>query len=286
MVDRSLTVADIVVAIPFSELLVVCEPAMFLNEVERAKAERFHKIEDSLRYQAAHALKRLLIGAAVGKDAVDLHFSRAAGGKPIVLDCGPLAFNLSHGGDWVAVALSRSGSIGVDVESEREDDFWQQIASAFLAPKEANNVEFLKLWTAKEAVCEGQWCRSCHSTHRCCHRYGRLGNFHCHSSDRKFIWRMAATRYNPCSSRGYRHKHTHNLCMQQRQYLKAYIDGIPFFAVTRLPLPPHRPPFLTSGDRLISWQIKPSGPIHYRRFKEPTKDQDSPCLSSTDPTFF
>lgn len=152
MVDRSLTVADIVVAIPVSELLVVCEPAMFLNEVERAKAERFHKMEDSLRYQAAHVLKRLLIGAAVGKDAVDLHFSRAAGGKPIVLDCGPLDFNLSHGGDWVAVALSRSGSIGVDVESEREDDFWQQIASAFLAPKEANNVEFLKLWTAKEAA--------------------------------------------------------------------------------------------------------------------------------------
>ncbi|WP_246659188.1 4'-phosphopantetheinyl transferase superfamily protein [Rhizobium sp. FY34] len=144
--------ADIVVAIPVLDILAVYDPAAFLNEAEQAQAQRFHQLEDSLRFQAAHVLKRILIGAVVGKATADLHFARAAGGKPFLLNAGPLDFNLSHGGDWVAVALSWTGRIGVDVESEREDDFWQEISSAIMAPMDVKNIGFLKRWTAKEAA--------------------------------------------------------------------------------------------------------------------------------------
>ncbi|MBO9653746.1 MAG: 4'-phosphopantetheinyl transferase superfamily protein [Agrobacterium tumefaciens] len=152
MVDNGQVGSDVVVAIPVCEVLAAYDATMLLNEAEQVQAERFHKKEDSSRYQAAHVVKRLLIGAAVGKNAEDLHFSRAVGGKPILVNGGRLDFNLSHGGDWVAVALSWSGRIGVDVESEREDDFWREIASVFLVPGEGKNVGFLKLWTAKEAA--------------------------------------------------------------------------------------------------------------------------------------
>jgi 4'-phosphopantetheinyl transferase len=150
--DKGEARADIVVAISVSEILAVHDAAELLNDVEWAQAERFHKLEDSLRFQAAHVLKRLLVGAAVGRDIADLHFLRAAGGKPFLVNAGSLDFNLSHGGNWVAVALSWSGRIGVDVESEKEGDFWQEIASAFLASMDVKDAGFLKMWTAKEAA--------------------------------------------------------------------------------------------------------------------------------------
>ncbi|MBS0258080.1 4'-phosphopantetheinyl transferase superfamily protein [Agrobacterium tumefaciens] len=152
MFDKGEADAGIVVAIPVSEILAVYDAAALLNDVEWAQAQRFHKLEDSLRFQGAHVLKRLLVGAAVGMETADLHFSRAAGGKPFLVNAGPLDFNLSHGGNWVVVAFSRSGRVGVDVESEREEDFWKEITSAFLAPMDAKNVGFLKMWTAKEAA--------------------------------------------------------------------------------------------------------------------------------------
>lgn len=152
MFDRGAVGVDIVVAIPVAEILAVYDAAALLNDAEWAQAKRFHKLEDSLRFQGAHVLKRLLIGAAVGMETADLNFSRAAGGKPFLVNAGPLDFNLSHGGNWVAVALSWSGRIGVDVESEKEENFWQEIAPAFLAPMESKIVGFVNMWTAKEAA--------------------------------------------------------------------------------------------------------------------------------------
>lgn len=147
--------AGVAIAMPVSAVLASLDPETLLDPAERSQAGRFLKQEDGARYRAAHGLLRLLLGAATGRDAAALQFSRRPHGKPFLLDAGPLDFNLSHGGGWVAVAMSSSGRIGVDVEADRPRYFWEEIAASFLAPGEiprAGKIGFLKIWTAKEAA--------------------------------------------------------------------------------------------------------------------------------------
>lgn len=143
------------IAMPVSAVLAGFDPDTVLDSAERSQAERFVKQEDRERYRAAHGLVRLLLGAATARNPADLRFSRRPGGKPVLADAGSLDFNLSHGGGWVAVALSRSGRIGVDVEADRPQHFWDEIAASFLTPEEiaaVGTIGHLKIWTAKEAA--------------------------------------------------------------------------------------------------------------------------------------
>lgn len=146
--------AGVAIAMPVSAVLGSFDPDAVLDSAERSQAGRFLKPEDTERYRAAHGLVRRLLGAATGRNPAGLCFSRRPGGKPFLADTGSLDFNLSHGGGWVAVALSRSGRIGVDVEADRPQHFWDEIAASFLAPSEvaAGAIGHLQIWTAKEAA--------------------------------------------------------------------------------------------------------------------------------------
>ena len=157
MADGEWMCGDIAVAMPVDVILAGFDVDALLDLAERSQAARFLKQEDAGRYRAAHGLARLLLAAATGRNAAGLTFWRRPGGKPFLADAGPLDFNLSHGGDWVAVALSSSGRIGVDVEADRPERFWEEIAASFLAPGEAAGaVGFLRIWTAKEAALKAQ----------------------------------------------------------------------------------------------------------------------------------
>lgn len=154
-VDVEWLCAGFAFAMPVSSALGSFDPDTVLDSEERSQVERFLKREDRERYRAAHGLVRLLLGAATGQNPAGFRFSRRPGGKPFLSDAGTLDFNLSHGGDWVAVALSRSGRIGIDVEAERPRHFWDEIARSFLAPEEiatASAIGYLEIWTAKEAA--------------------------------------------------------------------------------------------------------------------------------------
>ena len=142
------------VAVPVEIALASLDTDAVLNIAEQRQAQQFHKSADRARYRAAHGLKRLLLGAAVNIAPPNLSFAQAPGGKPYLEPERPghLDFNLSHGGDWVAVGLSWSGKIGVDVEADHPDDFWQKIVSAIISPGESVDRGFLRAWTAKEAA--------------------------------------------------------------------------------------------------------------------------------------
>jgi phosphopantetheinyl transferase len=158
-VDVEWLCAGLAFAMPVSSVLGSFDPDSVLDSEEQSQAERFLKREDRERYRAAHGLVRLVLGAATGQNPAGLRFSRRPGGKPFLSDTGPLDFNLSHGGAWVAVALSRSGRVGIDVETERPLAFWEEIAGSFLAPDEiasAGAIGHLKIWTAKEAALKAQ----------------------------------------------------------------------------------------------------------------------------------
>lgn len=153
---------DWVVAAPVAAALAVLGGWVLLDRAERRQATTFVRHEDQDRYRAAHLLMRQALGASLGRDPASLAFRREPNGKPVLVDAPGVDINLSHSGAWVAVGLSRSGRLGVDVEAERPEAFWREMAASFLSPDEIaatlppGGAQFLKLWTAKEAALKAE----------------------------------------------------------------------------------------------------------------------------------
>lgn len=171
-----------------SDVVVVCAPASWaerlpvtwLDAAEQRRLVAYRFAADRRLHHAAHALKRLVIGASLRQSPQHLAFITEANGKPRLVDQA-LHFNLSHSGQWVAVVLRRDAEVGIDVECGRHTQLnlpWPAVAH----PDDqaiADNDSFLTAWTVKEAVakCCGEglmldftrlrlW-RSEDQTHRC-----------------------------------------------------------------------------------------------------------------------
>lgn len=109
----------------------------------------------------AHAELGRLLRVYSGIDA-PVALERDDHGKPHALDASYPQFNLSHGGQRVAIAFSRECAIGVDVEALRRRHSSLELAERFFAAEEAHalaaldaseqQAAFINLWTCKEAV--------------------------------------------------------------------------------------------------------------------------------------
>lgn len=103
------------------------------------------------------AVRSLLAGYLDAKD-VDIDYD-ARGKAHVRGDI--LHFNVSHSGEALALAVSRSQPLGVDLEHARRPRRALDLARRFFAPDEAKILEglpeserqiaFLRLWTCKEA---------------------------------------------------------------------------------------------------------------------------------------
>lgn len=139
-----------------------------LSPDERARARRFRFDEDERRYVHGHGLLRSILAAATGRQARQLAFDRTCRhcgddhGKPTLVSAPELDFNLTHGGDWVLVALARGVEVGVDVEAREPDrldalDLEDVLSEAERQAVRAGDDEpdrlerFLTFWTRKEA---------------------------------------------------------------------------------------------------------------------------------------
>jgi phosphopantetheinyl transferase len=132
-----------------------------LGADEQARAERFLCARTARTYRAAHTLKRRVLSHYRPEVApADWRFDANAWGKPVV--AAPLpgpAFNLSHSGDRIAIAVSDE-EIGVDVECLRPlphaDDVARHVFHArelaWLARQPRPLHAFFRLWTLKEAL--------------------------------------------------------------------------------------------------------------------------------------
>lgn len=153
---------DWVLAVPVAAALAVLGDRDLLDRWERRQATTFVRQADRDRYRAAHLLMRQALGASLGRHPANLAFRREPNGKPVLVDAPGVDINLSHSGAWIAVGLSRSGRLGVDVEAERPEAFWREMAASFLSPNEIaaklppGGAPFLKLWTAKEAALKAE----------------------------------------------------------------------------------------------------------------------------------
>ncbi|MDA0576961.1 MAG: 4'-phosphopantetheinyl transferase superfamily protein [Verrucomicrobia bacterium] len=138
---------------------------------ERARAERLIFERDRRRFVFARAGLRQLLGDCLRLAPAAVAIQTAERGKPFVADSDGLQFNMAHAQDQVLYALTRSGRVGVDIESLvpprdfaiiAERYFADQERAALAAAPESDRWRtFLTFWTRKEAwvkaTGEGVW---------------------------------------------------------------------------------------------------------------------------------
>jgi phosphopantetheinyl transferase len=125
----------------------------WLSDEERERHARFVFQQDRESYLAAHAMLRLALGGYRGPFSVGVH------GKPF-LEQGP-EVSLSHTRGAVAVAISTSMPVGVDVENVERSNDWRKLLGRVLSPAEIATLHalpeaeqqprFYEFWTLKEA---------------------------------------------------------------------------------------------------------------------------------------
>jgi 4'-phosphopantetheinyl transferase len=142
-----------------------------LDDEERIRHAAYLRAGDRDRFLVAHALARILAGAALPADPRTIHYAAepasrgAARSKPrfagAAADAG-LELSISHSAERVVVALSLAVPIGVDVERIGTPLVEQPLVESVLAPAELRELAalpplqrgsaFYGYWTRKEAV--------------------------------------------------------------------------------------------------------------------------------------
>ncbi|MFJ5549848.1 4'-phosphopantetheinyl transferase family protein [Streptomyces sp. NPDC093225] len=135
-----------------------------LRELLGSDWERYRRTPDPTvryRFAAARLLIKCTAGEALGIEPEYLDLAYRLGGRPYLRGFDQIELSLSHTGDLMAVGLSRTGRIGVDVEptgrTVRLDLLEAQILTATEAaeiaglPEEQRVPHALRLWTLKEA---------------------------------------------------------------------------------------------------------------------------------------
>ena len=143
-----------------------------LDGAERARAARFHFERHRVRYIAAHAQLRRLLGARLDIDPARLRLTTTANGKPVLgrgaeaTACAGtpergLCFNLSHS-EAVGYLAIAPYDVGIDVELLRPLADLQPLVDTYCSPEEiaalgampadARARGFLRVWTRKEAA--------------------------------------------------------------------------------------------------------------------------------------
>ena len=135
-----------------------------LDDGERARAAAFLSPRDRQRFTVAHGALRLLAGHELGTRPAALAWVPGPNGKPeLAPPWSGLHTSLSHSGDMIAVAISTSRPVGVDIQHLVPGLDPVALAARFFPPEEAAYVaagpdasaradRFAQLWARKEAV--------------------------------------------------------------------------------------------------------------------------------------
>lgn len=130
---------------------------------ERDRAARFHFPRDRRRYVIGRGWLRVLLGEYLAIPPTAICLEASPLGKPCLAGepGSDLRFNVAHSADVALIAVTRGREIGVDVEGERPDVRWPDLAERFFAPVETAAIQalpeperraaFFRCWTRKEA---------------------------------------------------------------------------------------------------------------------------------------
>ena len=154
---RRAAAGTLVVVCAFDDWSAWAEQAVaLLSPEERARAARLHRASDRDKRHLAYALHRLFLAELSGIDPADVPLERDEHGCPRVQ--GWVATSLSHGEGAVALAVSRAGPVGVDIEAVARAATAAEVRASILHAGDASSVQnddllaLLALWTRKEAV--------------------------------------------------------------------------------------------------------------------------------------
>ena len=136
---------------------------MYLTDVERKRAEKFHHRIDRNRFVVGRSMLRQALGHVLNIPPADVPIGIDKG-RPY-LDPGvspPLFFNLSHSGGSVMLILSRKYQVGIDVEAIRDFPDMDQVANRVMTEDEyvqymrleptQRSDAFYRLWVRKESI--------------------------------------------------------------------------------------------------------------------------------------
>jgi 4'-phosphopantetheinyl transferase len=138
--------------------------AGLLDNCERARAAMFSRPHDQRLFTIAHGGVRVLAGREAGAEPAALRWIRGEHGKPeLIPPWSGLHTSLSHSGDMVAVAVTTSRPVGVDIQQVMPSLDAARLSARFFAPDEAWYVaeghggrerasRFARLWVRKEAA--------------------------------------------------------------------------------------------------------------------------------------
>jgi 4'-phosphopantetheinyl transferase len=129
-----------------------------LQAQELQRAHRYHRPADYYRFLLGRAAQRLVLGAYLGLPPAALHFEPGANKKPQLREAPLLHYNISHAGDLVLLAVSKT-EVGVDVEQLNALFTFQELLDYSFSPAEKAFIEaspiphcaFYQFWTRKEA---------------------------------------------------------------------------------------------------------------------------------------
>lgn len=130
----------------------------WLSDSDRQRCARLVFPHHRRRQQVACALLRRLVSQWLDRPPEDLHWDKAAHGKPYLGD-GSCTFNLSHSEGYAGVVIAAHGELGLDLEDRRRRVEFLKLGQRFFASAEALQLEksenprhfFFEVWTAKEA---------------------------------------------------------------------------------------------------------------------------------------
>lgn len=147
---------------------VLAECESLLSAEERSRALALRNADLRRKYVVSHGALRILLGQYVGDRPQNLMFATAPDGKPQLCkrhdnpENESIRFNLAHSGELALVAVARGLEVGIDCERLREVNEFERLAERYFHPAETKELlaappagrllNFLRCWTAKEAV--------------------------------------------------------------------------------------------------------------------------------------
>ncbi|GKS74499.1 4'-phosphopantetheinyl transferase superfamily protein [Acidovorax sp. SUPP950] len=135
-----------------------------LSPAERARAGRFLRAADRLRFAETRAATRRLLAGRLGCGPAEVPLAQDAHGKPFIEKGGEVPlFNVSHSGGHALIAVADPGAVsavGIDIEQCREGLDIDSLAQTVLTDRERVAVTWAtdpqhalyQCWVGKEAV--------------------------------------------------------------------------------------------------------------------------------------
>jgi 4'-phosphopantetheinyl transferase len=133
-----------------------------LSADEQARELRYRLPADRVRFVVGRGLARHLLGQVLSLAPADIAIETEAHGRPVLAPHHPhgVGFNVSHTPGLVAVAITDTRDVGIDVEDTARA-ITHDIPSRFFSPAEVHELQahpaaaqasaFFDYWTLKEA---------------------------------------------------------------------------------------------------------------------------------------